>query len=165
MFDIIGDLHAASRWFETVAARHQHGIAVLEALSTTAAVVVALWSTRVARGASKPKLKARVSVMQIFGNDTDLKATPTYIAVRLTNIGNVPIRMHSTCFSWRLPSSKTSWAALPLDENGRERWMSPVPIRTAAEHLGYALPHIDQAVPQGDAANTRVGKTLTCPGR
>ncbi len=45
---------------------------------------------------------------------------PTYIAVRLTNVGNVPIRLHSSCFSWRIPFSKAAWMAQPMDEKGDE---------------------------------------------
>ena len=118
MSAFVDALHGASHWFESVADRHQHGIAALGALSTTAAVIVALWSGLHASRASRAKLKARVSIMQVIDQSTNLEAIPTYIAVRLTNIGAVPIRLHSTCFSWRMPLSRTAWAALPLDENG-----------------------------------------------
>ena len=95
---LIDHLHAASRWFESFADRHQHGIAAISAVATAGAVIVALWSAHIARTANQPRLKARVSVMQIIDRDTDLEAIPTYIAVQLTNTGAVPIWLHSNMF-------------------------------------------------------------------
>ena len=118
MDDLIATLHAASRWFESFADRHQHGIAALGAFGTVAAVIVALWTSQQARRATRPKLKARVTVMQIFYAGIDLEAIPTYVALQLTNIGSVPIRFHSTCFSWRLPYRRSAWMAQPVDERG-----------------------------------------------
>ena len=115
---LLNYLHVASRWFESFADRHQHSVAALSAFSTTAAVIVALWAGNFSRTAAKPKLKARVSFWQIVGERSDLGAMPTYVAVRLTNVGKMPIRLQSTCFSWRIPPARNSWAALPVDEQG-----------------------------------------------
>lgn len=115
---LIAAVHSASRWFETLADRHQHGIAALGAISTTAAVIVALRSSLQARRASRPSLKARVTVMMVIYPGQKPSVVPTYVALRLTNVGNVPIRLHSGCFSWRIPLSKAAWMAQPMDEKG-----------------------------------------------
>jgi hypothetical protein len=111
-------LHAASRWFENFADRHQHGIAALSALATTAAVVVALRASRQAHMLSQPRLRARVTAV-LFGYGDGRTETSPYIALRLDNVGNVPIRLNSTCFSWRVPFSGSHWwLVMPVDEFG-----------------------------------------------
>jgi hypothetical protein len=106
-------------WLEDFTARYQHSIALIEAISTTVAVVVALWASYYAKRASRPKLKSWISVSQIiFGDGSSINKAPTYITVRITNIGSVPLRLHSTFFSWRLPFTKTAWLAMPVDEHG-----------------------------------------------
>jgi hypothetical protein len=112
-------LHAFARWLEDFSGRHSHTIALLEAVSTTAAVIVALTAAYAAKRVNRPRLTAVVSVMQIIhGDGRPISEAPTYIAVRLTNVGMVPIRLHSNLFSWSLPFEKTAWLAMPVDESG-----------------------------------------------
>lgn len=112
-------LHTFSQWLEDFSNRHSHIIALLEAVSTSAAVIVALWASYTAKRASLPRLSAQVSVMLIIHGDGRPKENiPRYIAVKLTNKGSGAIKLNSTCFSWRLPFTKQAWLALPLDENG-----------------------------------------------
>jgi hypothetical protein len=113
-------LPAFARWLEDFAGRHAHSVALLEAVSTTAAVIVALTVSYAAKRANLPRLAARVSVSQIiYGDGRPTEVAPTYVTVRLTNVGTVPIRLHSNLFSWRLRfDNKTAWLAKPADESG-----------------------------------------------
>ena len=90
------------------------GVAAFSAASTTAARH--LWSGAQARRANQPRLK--VTVMEIIYPGEKIADVPSYVAVRLTNIGNVPVRLHSTCFSWRVPFGRSAWLARPMDEQG-----------------------------------------------
>jgi hypothetical protein len=118
MFDL---LHTFARWLEDFAGRHDHSIALLEAVSTTAAVIVALSVSYAAKRASLPHLVADVLVLQMSDGDGEM-IKPSYVAVRLTNVGTVPIRLHSNLFSWRLRfNNKDAWLAVPLDESGDGR--------------------------------------------
>ncbi len=106
-------------WLERFSDRHSHIISLLEALSTTAAVIVALWTSYATKRASLPRITAKVSVMLIIhGDGRPKEKIPQYIAVRLTNKGSVAVKLNSTCFSWRLAFSKKAWLACPIDENG-----------------------------------------------
>ena len=58
--------------------------------------------------------------MQMIYGGIEISAPPTCVAVRLTNVGNVPIRLHWTFFFWRVPFGKSEWLAHPMDENGDE---------------------------------------------
>jgi len=117
MFDL---LHAFGRWLEDFAGRHAHSVALLEAVSTMAAVIVALTVSYAAKRANRPRLVARVSVSQIiYGDGRPIEAAPTYVTVRLINVGTVPIRLHSNLFSWRLRfDNRNAWLAMPVDESG-----------------------------------------------
>jgi hypothetical protein len=115
-------LHTFARWLEDFAGRHAHSIALLEAVSTTAAVIVALSVSYAAKRTSLPRLVARVLVLQIISDGDSEVIKPTYVAVRLTNVGTVPIRLHSNLFSWQLRfNNKAAWLAVPVDEAGDGR--------------------------------------------
>jgi hypothetical protein len=108
-------LHAFARWLEDFSGRHAHSIALLEAVSTTVAVIVALTASYAAKRANLPRLVARVSVSRyISENDW-------YITVWLSNVVTVPIRLHSNLLSWRLRFSKVAWLAQPVDTS-HEIW-------------------------------------------
>lgn len=112
-------LHGVSLWIEDFSNRHQHSIALIEAVSTTAAVIVALVASYAATQASRPKLAAGLAVMKVlYAMPSAIEGMPTYIAVRLTNTGTVPVRLHSNLFSWQLPFVKSAWMAIPVDEQG-----------------------------------------------
>ena len=113
-------LHAFSRWLEDAAGRHTHTIALLEAISTTAAVIVAMWVSYAAKRANRPRLRASVQVMQvIYGDGRPIEDAPTYVAARLTNVGPVPVRLHSNLFSYHLAFTKNPWwLVMPVDEPG-----------------------------------------------
>jgi hypothetical protein len=78
MFDL---LHLFSRSLEDWSDRHHHIIALLEAVSTTSAVLVALWASVTAKRATRPQLTALLGVWQIV--DATGKS-PDYICIRLT---------------------------------------------------------------------------------
>jgi hypothetical protein len=119
-------LDAIPIWLEDFAGRHTHSIALLEAASTTAAVIVALSVSYAAKRANRPRLKARAAISQIiYGDGQPIEDAPTYITVQLTNVGPVPIRLHSNLFSWRLPFTRSVWLAMPVDERGDDH----VPVR------------------------------------
>lgn len=115
-------LYAIPRGFEAFSDRYQHSIAAFGVLGTTVAVVVALRSSAQARKAAQPQLKAMVSVQDIFYALDEIypttRTSPSYVAVRLTNTGNVPVRIGSNCFSWRLPFGKGVWWVPPIDLRG-----------------------------------------------
>jgi hypothetical protein len=114
-------LHAIPIWLEDFAGRHAHSIALLEAVSTTAAVIVALSVSYAAKRANRPRLTARATIsLIIYGDGRTIEDAPTYITVQLTNVGQVPIRLHSTLFSWRIPFMRNAWMAMPVDELGDE---------------------------------------------
>jgi hypothetical protein len=117
IFDLF---HAFARWLEVTAGRHAHTIALLEAASTTAAVIVALWVSYAAKRAGQPRLTASVQVMQIiYGDGRPIEDAPTYVAVRVTNVGPVPVRLHSNLFSYHLRFTKSPWwLVMPVDEPG-----------------------------------------------
>jgi hypothetical protein len=117
---VIHFVHVLSQWFESFARRHQHGIAALSALSTTAAVMVALWSTNIAIRATRPRLKARVSIMCVIDQNKRSNSNPSYISLRVTNTGAVSIRLNQMCFSWKVGGEANEWASRPMDEHGDE---------------------------------------------
>src|SRR6516165_2883457 len=116
MFD---PLHAFMRWLEDFAGRHSHTIALLEAVSTTAAIIVALYVSYAARRTNLPRLVALAAISIIYADGRPPATAPRYVTVRLTNVGNVPIRLNSNFFSWQLRfNRKTAWLAIPVDEAG-----------------------------------------------
>lgn len=115
---MIDSLHAFSRWLEDAATRHEHTISLLESLSTTSAVVVALWASFAAKNAARPRLRASVSIMLVIYGDGRKRPAPEYLTVKLTNNGPVPIHLQTTFFSWRLPFVKSAWIAQPIDQEG-----------------------------------------------
>jgi len=132
MFDL---LHAFARWLEDFSGRHAHSIKLLEAVSTTVAVIVALSASYAAKRANLPRLVARVSVSQIIYSDT------WYLTVLLTNVGAVPIRLHSNLFSWSLLFNKrTAWLAMPVDSGGSDIYV------TVREYPFVLLPHTSETI-------------------
>jgi hypothetical protein len=112
-------IHAFFRWLENYSTRHEHTISLLEAVSTTAAVIIALLSAASAKRASLPRLRAALSVIQvIYGDGRPLDETPSYIALHLTNVGNVPVRVGANCFGWRLRLKQSIWMPMILDASG-----------------------------------------------
>jgi hypothetical protein len=94
---VIDWLHSVSAWLENWCDRHSHTIALLEAVSTTAAVIVALVASAAAKRAIRPKLRASVSIMQLVpGDGRPASEWKSYVAVRLTNVGTVPVRLQAT---------------------------------------------------------------------
>jgi hypothetical protein len=114
-------LHAIPIWLEDFAGRHAHTISLLEAVSTTAVVIVALSVSYAAKRANRPRLTARAVVSLIIAvDDRPIEDIPKYITIQLTNVGQVPIRLHSTLLSWRIPFTRKAWVALPVDRVGDE---------------------------------------------
>ena len=152
MFDL---LHAFARWLEDFTGRHAHSITLLEAVSTTAAVIVALTASYAAKRANLPRLVARVSVSQIiYGDGRPIEVAPTYVTVQLTNVGTVPIRLHSNLFSWRLRFNKeNAWLAVPVDESGDShvtvrRYPFVLLPRTSETIFLTAIDHFKSAMPR-----------------
>jgi hypothetical protein len=119
---VLDYLHVFFRWLESWSERHGHTIALLEASSTTAAVVVALVVSAAANRATRSQLKATLLVQEIIqrGDRRPTSELPTYIVVRLTNVGTVPVRLQSTCFAWRLRFHRGIWLGVPLDLTGQD---------------------------------------------
>ena len=138
IFDLF---HAVARWLEDVAGRHAHFIALLEAVSTTAAVIVALWVSYAAKRANQPRLRASVQVMQIiYGDGRPIDDAPTYVTVLVTNVGPVPVRLHSNLFSYHLRFTKNPWwLVMPVDEAGD----GPV---TRRQYPFVLLPHTSETI-------------------
>jgi hypothetical protein len=102
------------RWSD----RHSHTIALLEAVSTTAAVIVALWVAVTARLATRPRLKATVSVyMRAHPSPS---GRPSYLFVHVTNTGTVPVRLRPMMFAWRVRFRRRSALLVPLDEGASD---------------------------------------------
>ena len=124
-------LHRFFLWLEDYATRHQHTIALVEAFSTTMAVTIALVTTRAAKRAAQPRLKARFVQAGHENRDTGLMLskgldgpsvpwlTPIYVALVLTNVGKIPIYVGSDLFAWE--SFPTYWMVTPLDARGHPR--------------------------------------------
>jgi len=110
---LVASLHAASRWFESVADRHQHGIAAFSAFGTVLAVIVALYNSVVARRNSEPKLTAHVDI-------TIVSEAPSCVVVHLRNTGYVPITLQVNCFWWCVAFSEDRLGRWPLDLAGDE---------------------------------------------
>jgi hypothetical protein len=112
-------LHKISNGLEDWSSRHAHIIALLEAISTTGAVIVALTTSYVAKRNGKPRLKADVGLkIIIHGDGRSLRTAPAYVTVQLTNTGTMPVRLHSTFFSWRMSFMRTAWLVMPISEQG-----------------------------------------------
>lgn len=111
-------------------------IALLGAVSTTMAVVVALMTTRATKQAGQPRLKAFISKAKLDVPPSGLMVTssidgparplvpPIYVTLRLTNVGKVPVYLDSDLFAWQVPFSKPSyWMVTPLEARGGGMWM------------------------------------------
>src|SRR5690242_3782972 len=121
-------LHAVSAWLEDWSDRHSHIIALLEAVSTTAAVIVALVASAAAKRATRPKLRVSVSLYRaVPGRGEGPSEWRSYIAVRLTNVGTVPARLQSTFFYWIVRFGRVAAPALPLDEGRVDPLVGPRP--------------------------------------
>jgi hypothetical protein len=108
---------------------HQHTVAAFEAVSTFAAVVVALALSLISRRANRTRIEARASVTQIVGG----AIYPTYVSVEITNVGLFAVTVPMSFFYWRVPFKRAWWLVQPLDYIQSDPWVRrnsyPVEIR------------------------------------
>ncbi|MFC4170052.1 hypothetical protein [Teichococcus aestuarii] len=106
MFDI-------EKW----ATSYEKTISLVSAVSTTAAVVVALWAAWLAKAAHKPKLRARLVKMAVATRESG--PVGEYISVVVNNVGLVPINLNQFCFRLRASLyKKTSVISVPVHAVG-----------------------------------------------
>ena len=114
-------LHQLSKWIEKTADHHQHTISLLESVSTTAAVIVALQASASARRAGRPRLTATATEQVVFYTGAGIEQDrPHYLAITITNVGGVSARIKMNFFSWSYPFRKRAWLVLPIDYEGDE---------------------------------------------
>jgi hypothetical protein len=124
-------------WFEEVCKSHEHSIAAFEALSTFAAVVIALW---LSHRAGATRLTAYVTKEAIFDAATDDR--PEYLVAVITNTGTMTFYISLSFLLWTRPYRKTvGWIlSFPIDYWGIDKNIQqrtyPVELQPkASKHL------------------------------
>ncbi|WP_341702120.1 hypothetical protein [Ferrovibrio sp.] len=122
---------------EAFLARYPSTIALLSAVGTIAAVVVALY---LAGRQSRPRLKVFVDIRLYFsseaqqGRDTlDTRNAPSVIMVSIDNIGPVPVTIpYLSSFVWSVPFGKEVMQQNPHEPVFRNQPIKLEPGRSAA---------------------------------
>jgi len=91
---------------------HQHTIAAIGAISTSAAVVVSL--VLIAQRTNRTRIKAHASVSFIDHVTLKGKPKPEYITVMIANLGLMPVVIPAF-FHWKFPFKDVYWVVNPWD--------------------------------------------------
>jgi hypothetical protein len=102
---------------------HEHTMAALEAVSTFAAVVVALVLSLVSQRANRTRIKAVVSATIIMHESIDAPDYPSYVSVDITNNGILPVMIPLAFFHWRVPFKRGVWLVTPMDYSQGDPWV------------------------------------------
>ena len=79
---------------------HQHTIALMEALSTFAAVVISLMLATLAQ--RSVRIKARAAMSEFIHPTLEGKRKE-YVTVTVTNVGQMPAMIPLSFFQWQIP--------------------------------------------------------------
>lgn len=123
---------------EKISLEHEHSIALLEAISTFAAVVISLTLALMTRAANKTHLKAYVSIRRMVHATIDNENPPRYLIACITNTGLMPLRIPLSFFHWKAPLHRGTWSILPHDYSAEDPLVPqqkyPVEIPPKATH-------------------------------
>jgi len=93
---------------------YQSTIAALGAVSTFAAVVIALCLAISSIGANRSKLKARATITSLVQPGL-AGSVPTFVTAEIVNTGALPLRLGLSFFRLRLPFQRGATMFLPQD--------------------------------------------------
>lgn len=120
---------------------HQFTINALTAFGTLLAVAASVVIAWGGARSNRTRIKASADVMVVYRNDDENPADrPRYIAISITNVGNLPCRIEFSFFAWKLPFQRKYWQILPLDHFGdalHAKVQYPVEIAPRAYHRAY----------------------------
>jgi len=108
---------------ETFFKAHEHTMAALEAVSTFAAVVVALVLSLVSQRENRTRIKAVVSATIIMHESVEAADYPSYVSVEITNKGILPVMIPLSFFHWRVPFKRGVWLVMPMDYSQGDPWV------------------------------------------
>lgn len=125
--------------FEQFCKEHEKTIALVEAFSTLAAVIVSLILASFAARANRTRLKAWVDIRRIVHSTIPPETRLRYLAATITNRGITPLRVPFSFFHWQLPGQQNaSLMVNPLDAYATDKWVPqqtyPVEILPKASH-------------------------------
>lgn len=120
---------------------HQHTVAALEAVSTFAAVVVALVLSLVSQRANRTRIKASAASTIIMHETIEAPDYPGYVTVDITNNGILPVMIPLNFFHWRVPFKRGVWLVMPMDYSQGDPWVPqkqyPVEIAPRSSQTFY----------------------------
>lgn len=127
---------------ERFATTYQHTVTLLAVVGTFSAVLVSLALALLAARSGRTRLKATADLVSIAHDKADRKNPPSFLTVRITNCGNMPLRVPVSFFSWKAPL-KCEYMSIvpPVDFNPSGRWIGqkryPVEIAPRASETFY----------------------------
>jgi hypothetical protein len=102
---------------------HQHTIALMEALSTFAAVVISLMLATLAQRSVRTRIKARAAVSEFIHSTLEGKRKE-YVTVTVTNVGQMPAMLPLSFFQWQIPFRRGLWIMHPWDCTKHDPWLA-----------------------------------------
>lgn len=97
---------------------HEYTIAAASAVGTCLAVVVSLGIAIVGQRANRTRVSASAAIMYLTNQKTDRANPPSYLTVRITNDGLLPVVIPAPFCFWKVPLKPGLLLTLPWDYGG-----------------------------------------------